>query len=393
MKKILSIIFIVPLFCVSCVCSKQPTATELYSDVEAQIRSKEWISFDVELSSICMKKKYSRGKANVIIHNEPDYVAVLHPNYAVKINSDSVLYIHSYYNEIACYKKAYGKYDYYGMLCGDEIGNYLSLLSVYSPVLCMHTWTSIKDSVMTPKKKGKYLCIDGKTIIKECTEKECQLKEIPVSLYIDTLKKTLDLAVSRTGLFEYNVQEISNISYDNQQLVIDSLFDIYSPGYRQYSLQNDDSGYVYSRSYYNNTLITEKVLHFPLVNVNTEDTTSISAINGWILLCMFEMPDLDLPLLFNQTLRIDSSITALFISPYSNNILFTRKESEKYGLSDVTFCAKGFSRLLSTQYKYYLISPEKNIVFKTNWISHNEIKNINHIINDENEKIKVISKN
>jgi len=114
------IMFVILLYSCS---STDINARKYYDDCKNNYLLSEWMSFDVS----CMffkDKKFSHAlePARVVIHNNPNYVSIIHPDYAILLNKDSIVYVNKYYEEIAVYHNTdTSKYDFYGMLSGDEV--------------------------------------------------------------------------------------------------------------------------------------------------------------------------------------------------------------------------------------------------------------------------------
>lgn len=361
------------LISISCTANKR-TAVQYYTECQNIIQNKEWISFDVISESYEGNElSFSREPVHIIIHRNPDYLVLQHFDYAVLISPDSVSYIHYYNREYACYRPNAAKYDYYGMLCGDEIGNNLDMLSIYSRIIAQHSWIDSLRASSYVKTKGRYYYLSSKMTVKYCSPHGCSLHKVPVQMFFDTVTSLLDSTASTSKDISF-VQKVKGISFAGRQGTVDSLFLDKDTSRHLYSIQNDDSGYVYSRSTFNITTPSKSFIDHPFVNARTGDTMRLSDLSGKILLCIFKDPRYDLKDLVLTTEKIRTVDNIIFVAPYSNHIETTVSIADSLGVSKDVYCAKGLSRKLSMSDRFILISENKTIKMTTNLI--NEIAEI-----------------
>lgn len=340
-------------------------ARKYYDDCKNNYLLSEWMSFDVS----CMffkNKKFSHAlePARVVVHNNPNYVSIIHPDYAILLNEDSIVYVNKYYEEIAVYHNTdTSKYDFYEMLSGNEIGNYIDQLSIYSPIIAAQSQIFLGDSTNKLKKKKDHYCLSASMTVKYCTDKECYLVQEPIKFFFNAQTNILD-STSRKEKYWNRVQKISNISYNTCQTIIDSIFNINDVKYRYYSFQNNDSTYyIYSRSNVSIPGLTEQTLEYPLINVVSKDTCSIKSISGPILLCLVQNAKYELRYFVERTKDLNSIIpNIIYVNPYSRNIEMNKIYSDSLGVSNKMFCAKGLSLKMDTKDCYILISSDKKIV-------------------------------
>lgn len=156
----------------------------------------------------------------------------------------------------------------------------------------------------------------------------------------------------------------------------EELFDFNNPKYKGYS-RHDENHLPYSHRYSNNKELTDQILYFPIVSLNGRQT-NIYQQEGWILLDFWQF---GCPSCFAQfkkytvendsigsTILEQNNINILCVHPYSDNMEMIGKIGEKYGVSKYLYSAKGINDQLemSSYPTYYLISPDKQIILKTN---------------------------
>lgn len=212
-----------------------------------------------------------------------------------------------------------------------------------------------------------------------------EIKGEPYNVYkFDDQEESLRLYVNAvTNVMDSAYQEVRNylskdyctfydFSYENRQDYIDSVFNYDNKEYEKYSRYN----VVNPEPYHSlDTVVTDKLLDFPIVNLRN-DTTTLREQNGWVLLNFWKYKDslieqleryahekdsLDYRILENEDVRI------MAVEPSSNNMEYIERVADKYDCEDIIYSAKGIYNAINTlDYKYYLISPDKKIVYKAN---------------------------
>lgn len=163
-----------------------------------------------------------------------------------------------------------------------------------------------------------------------------------------------------------------DLSCENRQNYIDSIFDFNKAEYASYSKYDEFTMPV-------KTLfkqMSQGLLDFPLVNLDG-DTTSIKEQDGWVLLNFWttncapclrhlneysqEKDSLGYRILENEGVKI------LAIEHRSNNLEYIRQIASKSNSEDITYSAKEIMTVINIPALgyYYLISPNKEIVYET----------------------------
>lgn len=200
---------------------------------------------------------------------------------------------------------------------------------------------------------------------------------------LDSLEFTYIYDNGKTNIYKEYISEISNYNFDSFY----KLLDFNNPKYSNYS-RHDNDNFPVSLSRTDNEIITPEILCQPITNTKGQITT-LSKTDGWILLDFWqfgcsgcytqfksfqhEKDSLSYRILEKNGVRIFS------IHPYSDNMDLIQKVADKFDANDYIYSSKGFTKLLhiSTYPTYYLISPDKKIVLKTNNLgNYSEILNI-----------------
>jgi hypothetical protein len=195
-----------------------------------------------------------------------------------------------------------------------------------------------------------------------------------VRFYVNAATNIMDSAY--TEIYQYSSKvyyTFYDFSFENRQSYIDSIFNFDNKEYEKYSKYD----IVNSEPYYSfDTIVTDKLLDFPLVDLNN-DTTTLREQEGWVLLnfCTitsdYSMRQLDRYAKEKDSLgyRIleKEGIKIMAIEHKSNNMEYIEKYAKKHHSEDNTYSAKGIFNAIDVNWWecYYLISPDKKAVYRT----------------------------
>lgn len=194
-----------------------------------------------------------------------------------------------------------------------------------------------------------------------------------VRFYVNAATNIMDSAY--TEIYQYSSKvyyTFYDFSFENRQSYIDSIFNFDNKEYENYSKYD----IVNSEPYYSfDTIVTDKLLDFTLVDLNN-DTTTLREQEGWVLLnfCTitsdYSMRQLDRYAKEKDSLgyRIleKEGIKIMAIEHKSNNMEYIEKYAKKHHSEDITYSAKGISNAIDVNWWecYYLISPDKKVVYR-----------------------------
>ncbi len=208
-------------------------------------------------------------------------------------------------------------------------------------------------------------------------------KRIPVyyevECFVNPNTKVMDSVFAVLYPLEYENKKdyirLSSLDYTNMQQYIDSVFELDNPKYKNYS-HHDSEHPPLSRSYSTNKSMNDNLLHYPIEQINGDKTT-IADKEGWLLIdfwsincapcvaCLKEM-GLEKDSLCHYMLENDG-IEVLAINHCSDNVELIRDIAEKTNTSEIIYYAKGIGSVINIPALgyYYLISPDKQIVYET----------------------------
>lgn len=345
----------------------------------------EWLSFDMRW------EQYSRGELlwsmhhHVILHygNNQDMVFIddpFHYKY-FKITKSSANTIDCGENKIVTYKRKFGgRYTDTGVF--QHLGYYNEYLWYY---MMPFRNRFVLPSAFTLK-EYKDLC-NGNDSIREyighgatgyiTTDSIRRKMTHEVYSYVNNNSKVLDSVrinnIVDSQIHSQRIIRISNLCYDNRQQYVDSIFNLSSPKYAKFSHHDEKNP---ESPWTDNHDITEEVLCFPLVKLNG-DTVTLAENDGWVLLnawsincgpCIenlqnygHEKDSLGYRVLEHEGIKI------MAVNPSSDNMELIRNIGEKTGTAALMYSGKGLSGVIDLPYLgyYYLISPDKQIVYET----------------------------
>ena len=194
-----------------------------------------------------------------------------------------------------------------------------------------------------------------------------------VRFYVNAATNIMDSAY--TEIYQYSSKvyyTFYDFSFENRQSYIDSIFNFDNKEYEKFSKYD----IVNSEPYYSfDTIVTDKLLDFPLVDLNN-DTTTLREQEGWVLLnfCTitsdYSMRQLDRYAKEKDSLgyRIleKEGIKIMAIEHKSNNMEYIEKYAKRHHSEDITYSAKGIFNAIDVNWWecYYLISPDKKVVYR-----------------------------
>lgn len=166
---------------------------------------------------------------------------------------------------------------------------------------------------------------------------------------------------------------IGNVNHDDKSLFYDSIFNADNPVYKKFSF-HDENFLPYSMKGGSSDTVTEKLLSFPIVSLDS-DTTTIAKENGWLLLDFWQFgcePCFKQFIKFGcetdslgSTILEQNGIKILSIHPYSDNLEAIATIGQKYNMKSHLYAAKGINNFIKIvgYPTYYLFSPNKEVVF------------------------------
>lgn len=335
--------------------------------------SHEWVSFKYRIIHYYNDSLYWDIVSDVIIKYDDDNSMVF-----INDKNDYMLITEKYYKRID--KDKYNIYNikknrkdksrtYQNLATTGKIHKYFQYCPFFmKPIDFAYSWAlwhsfySVDTVEMNNVSYNKYR---SKTIGFNCN----------VDSYINTETNFLDSIYMEWNEDDFTVLEyltFYDVSYENRQSYIDSIFDFSNAEYEPYSRYDEFTMPVMAIS----NQMSQGLLDYPLVNLEG-DTTSIREQDGWILLnfwttncgpCLqhlkeysHEKDSLGYRILENEGIKI------LAIEHRSNNLEHIRQIASKSNSEDIAYSAKDIMTVINipTLGYYYLVSPNKEIVYET----------------------------
>jgi len=362
------------------------TVSAYRNQSNALLGDAEWLSFDMQW------EQYSQGDLlwtmthHVILHyvHDKDMVFVDDPSHysLFKITKSSADIINHGDNKIITYKKKIGgQYTDMGVL--QHLGYYNEYLWYY--MIPFHNRFALPSAFNL--KGHKDLC-NGTDSLREYVghgatgyiSTHSTKKEVTEEIYsyVNNYTNVLDSVrvnyIVDNKINSQRIIRISNLCFDNRQQHVDSLFNLDDPQYAKYSHHDENNP---ESPWTDNHDITEEVLRFPLVKLNG-DTLTLAGIDGWVLLNVWtincgpcienlqnyghEKDSLGYRVLEHEGIKI------MAVNQSSDNLELMWSIGERTGNADLMYSGKGLSGVIELRYLgyYYLISPDKQIVYESN---------------------------
>lgn len=243
----------------------------------------------------------------------------------------------------------------------------------------IHTGINSQDTALVDGKP--YIKFHGKSnpsYSYDTTGKRFQVHD-EIDWFVNEKTETLDSVYSVQYLLNHESHEdfisIKNMDFSDKQRYIDSVLDLGNPQYQNYS-RHDSKNPPLSRSYSDNKEATDELLNFPIVKLDGGQT-SIAGNEGWLLLnfwtitcppCVAHLKEMGQEKYSLGCCLLESKgVKVLAIEHKSNNVEYIRSIAEKTNTSDIIYYAKGIGGVINIPALgyYYLISPDKRIVYET----------------------------
>ena len=351
----------------------------------ALLGNTEWLSFDMRWEQYSQSNLLWSMTHHVILHygRGQEMVFVDDPFHYTffRITKSSANIINIGDNKIVTYKrKIGGQYISMGVL--QHLGYYSEYLWYY--MLPFHNRFAM-TSVFTLKEHEdlcngndnirEYIGYGGTGyIVIDSNRKEMKHE---ICSYVNNYTNILD-SIRINNIVDGQVRSqriirINNLRYDDQQQYIDSIFNLSNPKYAKFSHHDEKNP---ENPWTDNHEINDKVLHFPLVNLEG-DTTTLAENKGWVLFNVWSnncAPCIENLHNFGQEkdslgycILEREGIKIMAINQSSDNMELIRQIGEKTGSTDFMYSGKGLSGVIELRYLgyYYLVSPNRQIVYES----------------------------
>lgn len=185
--------------------------------------------------------------------------------------------------------------------------------------------------------------------------------------------------ISKNSFHQKITYKVLNTYFDDRISYYDSVFDFSNPSYLSFTNNNE---YFHHNIPFNETdTLTTECLYHPIITIDN-DTTQIMKEKDWILLDLwifgcdgcnrqFEKFKQEQDSLGHKIIE-NSKIKIIAANALSDNIPLIKEFSNRLHDNDIFYSAKGITTKLglvnSVYPSYYLISPEKKLVWSSNYL-------------------------
>lgn len=338
-------------------CSSHRDNNSMKIDTQALL-GHEWVEFDVN-TGLYMGRECINPQPNVhvIINNRSDSTQALYlfvgETEVIKITPTEMVHIMHDYRHIYTFPASGELYD---DCIAMALQSYLDYFPMYYP--SYDDWRLVLDGKVKRKKiedSDTVYLIKGKKMERHCyADGYCKMKESAV-IYRFSTKQGAFVEAQKPEKLRYSTKsKISNIHFDDQSNVVDSVFNIASKLYEEYDKIPADTYYYVATLFTTDTVMTDTVLDWPIVNLATGDTTTLRRMEGSTLLYLFNF-NLDSSWYAEGQGATGIADTLVWLMPLSNNTERLQQIVDTYHLGRNIYYTKGFTQHLSNEYRAYLI--------------------------------------
>lgn len=387
-------IFILLLLFVSC--NNQTYRNQVYNhDVKSAIDDAEWLSFDVSV-----KKVFSDGETALYNYSIISHFALTNPFYiiiekeamrAAMINEKEAFVVDNQNRELSHFSTNKDNESNFYYLESQQAFSKIEHLSFYTQSFpkklinqqSMPLITNISDTTINyiPCRKYEAL-LPKKWILNDNTNEFDIPLQYASCTWLNRKTNQVDsifvYQITKNDFGAISHYQITHLNKEDKVGVIDSIFNFDNPTYVEYS-RHTESFPPFSIIGSSNENINESLLCLSLTNTE-QDTTVLGNIHGWILLDLWQFGCKPCYQEFEKQKHENDSLgfrilekeglSIIAANAFSDNMKLLEEIASKYENKDVLYSAKGIFSMLSLVNhsfpSYYLISPEKEIIWRSN---------------------------
>ncbi|MCQ2330341.1 MAG: hypothetical protein MJZ93_07305, partial [Paludibacteraceae bacterium] len=356
---------------------------------EAMADSHDWVSFSMDQTNIINGNVQKETTYQIAICYKKDnamvYVCIPSIGVHFMLNDKHMMEISNDNRTITVYKRKLNDADgtnWYHEVGENKLHSYLYELWYYLSPLSGVKTTQTAFFLTDWNEKGQQRIYHGHAGRRYVYNKNSNKYDLPIdyliTCYVNNVTNIMDSMKSvSVGMVdeETTLRVIRDVSYQDRQSEIDSIFDLLQPEYALYT-RHDEQNPLEIGSI--NKDCNDIVRDFPLVKVDNDCTTNIGMESGWLLLNFWsfhcapcignlkryghEMDSLGYRILEKEGVKI------IAVNYSSDNTDLITDIGVNTKTSDILYSAKGMNAIISipTLGYYYLISPNKEIVYETN---------------------------
>ena len=380
-------------------CGQIKREMQYVKDAKAAVGDAEWLNFDVAYNRDTIGGVTTPDRFSVVAHlddKDPYYVVAENTIMRYTMVKENEVWVVNGMNRELC-RFVESKDDETGWFeqISSETASQLEYLSFYTVMFpkkvrnlsLLPMIERIADTTLLGVAYRKYEAKHSKKLVWNDETKEFDIplqyvSQIWLNLATNQLDSVFVHCVSdfRFGKKEY--YRVSGVNHEDKSKFVDSLFNFDNPAYAGYS-RHTETFPPYSRIGSSNETLDESVLLFPFVGLQN-DTVILGETERWLLLDLWQFGCPPCYQGFAQLQRERDSlgrgvlegegIRIVAANANSDNMELIAKVAEKYDAHNLLYAGKGLTSVLSLVNhafpSYYLISPENEVVWRSNFLGN-----------------------
>ena len=353
-----------------------------------------WSNLEIEINT-CFNQQEQSSKCQICFdYNKKSptvYCCFTEKGEYYKVTSNEILFVDVFNCELTRFQKRLSIQQTYSVMKNYVIGQFNFLPYYFQKLphcLCGHSQKlniqKTIDTILNEIPKIEFIGHTDKVYIQDKKSgRFTQPLQYECHTWVDVNTKQIDSVIifnnTNNDFQERKLYRITRIDHNNKINYFDSIFDFNSKNYNSYSIRNGNSLPNSTPNIDKNNL--EQCFGFDLININN-DTTNLNKKEGWIILDIWQFGCRGCYLGFEKMQQEKDSIGIRFlekeniqivaVNALSNNNELIKKISNKFENEDIVYGGKGILDYLSLVNisfpSYYLISPDKEIVWRSNYL-------------------------
>lgn len=380
-------------------CGQIKRETQYIKDAKAVVGDAEWLNFDVAYNWDTIGGVSTPYRFSIVSHldeKDPYYVVAENTIMRYTMVKENEVWVVNGMNRELCHfvESKDDETGWFEQISFEQASQlkYLSFYTVLFPkkvrnLNLLPMIERIADTTLSGVAYRKYEAKHSQTWVwnDETQEFDIPLQyasQIWLNLATNQLDSVFVHCVSDFRFGKKKYYRVSGMSHEDKSKFVDSLFNFDNLAYAGYT-RHTESFPPYSRIASSNETMNEAVLLFPFVGLQN-DTVILGETEGWLLLDVWQFGCQPCYQSFGQLQHERDSlghavlesegIRIVAANAKSDNMELIAKVAEKYNAHDLLYAGKGLTSVLSLVNhafpSYYLISPEKEIVWRSNFLGN-----------------------
>lgn len=378
-------------------CGQVKRELDYIKDAKEVLGNAEWLNYNVSVTTVLSDGEKSTNSFSVVsfLGKEDPYYAIIEKDIlrSVMIKENEAFYIDGRTRELSHFSANIDdESQWFNQISYESIAEleYLSFFTICFPnqlnsKRLLPLIQQISDTMIQDIPYRKYVAIHPK---RQAWNEETNEFDITIQyashIWLNLQTNQFDsVSVFRATNNNWKINchyYLDGLNHDNKSDYIDSIFNFDNPIYTGYS-RHTETFPPSSRIGTRNESLEESFLQFPFINLQN-DTVIIDKTDGWILLDLWQFGCTSC---YQGLMRLQherdslgyrildhEGITIIAANAKSDNFDLIKEISEKCGCPDILYVGKGTSSMIALVNhafpSYYLISPEKEIIWRSNYL-------------------------